>query len=42
MKRSSSKDKELLFYENAWHNIYMDEDILDIIPKVQDWLKKRI
>lgn len=32
--RSPSKDKDLLFYENAWHNIWMEEEIIDIIPKM--------
>lgn len=42
IKRCPVEDKEHLFYPNMWHNILSEEEILDILPKICLWLKKRI
>ena len=42
MERAQVQDKELLYYENMWHNILMEPEIVDISPKVVAWIDKRI
>ncbi|CAD8109352.1 unnamed protein product [Paramecium primaurelia] len=41
-KESPSKDKTVLYYENLWHDVWHEEEIHDIIPKVIQWLNQRI
>jgi len=41
MRESKSPDKTLYHYENLYHDIWHEEEIFDIIPKLLDWLKKR-
>lgn len=40
--QSPSSDKTVLFYDDMWHDIWHEEEIVDIIPKVRDWIKARI
>jgi len=39
---SASEDKTLYFYENLWHDIWHEEEMFDIVPKVIDWIEKRL
>ncbi|CAD8069120.1 unnamed protein product [Paramecium sonneborni] len=41
-RESPSQDKTVLFYENLWHDIWHEEEIQDIIPKVIQWLNQRV
>ena len=36
------QDKEYLYYENVWHNIWGEDEIHEIIPKMVQWINKRI
>jgi len=40
-KKSPSKDKKVLFYENMWHNIWHEPEIVEIIPQICKWIKER-
>ncbi len=42
IERSPQEDKELLFYDNLWHNIWAEEEIEEINPKSLQWILKRI
>ena len=35
-------DKDLWLYPNAWHFIYMEEEIYDIMPRINNWIKDRL
>ncbi len=37
-----SEDKTLYYYENLWHDIWHEEEMFDITPKVIDWINKRL
>jgi len=39
---SPSDDKTVLFYDDLWHDIWHEEEIDDIIPKMIHWVEKRI
>ncbi|CAD8131890.1 unnamed protein product [Paramecium pentaurelia] len=41
MKLSTSTDKELIYYENMWHDCIAEQEILEIIPQLIKWIKKR-
>ena len=41
-KQSKSNDKTLYFYENLYHDVWHEEEMFDIVPKVLDWIKNRI
>lgn len=32
MEKSPSKDKQMLFYDNMWHDIWHEPEIKEIIP----------
>lgn len=34
----ASSKKEILFYPNLWHNVWQEEEIYDIMPRVTEWL----
>ena len=31
-----------LYYEDLWHNIWGEQEIVEIIPKVGNWIKNRL
>ncbi|CAD8142583.1 unnamed protein product [Paramecium octaurelia] len=41
MKQSTSPDKEHIYYENMWHDCIAEQEILEIIPQIVRWIKKR-
>ncbi|CAD8046343.1 unnamed protein product [Paramecium sonneborni] len=41
IKQSPSNDKELIYYENMWHDCIAEQEILEIIPKIVEWINKR-
>jgi acylglycerol lipase len=32
--KSPSKDKTVLFYDDLWHDVWHEEEIIEIMPKV--------
>ena len=36
------EDKEYLYYKDAWHYLWGEEEINEIIPKMVEWIQKRI
>jgi acylglycerol lipase len=42
--RSSTpvEDKDILFYENMWHDIWHEDEIGEIIEKIGEWLEHRL
>jgi len=42
MDQAPVKDKELIFYQDLWHDIWMEDEIFEIIPKVSTWLNKKL
>ena len=41
-EKSNSKDKSFWYYENMWHSVYIEEEIVEILARVEDWIKERI
>ena len=41
-EKSVSKDKEVLYYNNLWHAVYIEEEMYEIRNKIADWILKRI
>ncbi|CAD8043971.1 unnamed protein product [Paramecium primaurelia] len=41
MKQSPSQDKQMIHYENMWHDCVQEEEIIEIIPKIVDWISQR-
>jgi len=42
INEAKSKDKTLYYYENLFHDIWHEEEMFDIVPKLLDWIKKRV
>lgn len=38
----ADKDKVHLYYENMWHDVYHEPEIVDIIPKIVSWVQARL
>jgi acylglycerol lipase len=41
-EKASSKDKEIWYYGNCWHAIYIENEILEVMPRLQKWADKRL
>lgn len=41
-EKAKSSDKEVWYYENCWHAIYIEEEMNDIIKRLPAWIEKRI
>lgn len=37
-EQCGSENKTIMLYPNLWHNIWQEEEIYEIMPKVCDWL----
>ena len=35
-------DKDIWLYPNAWHFLYMEEEIYDILPRLNKWIEDRL
>ncbi|EAS06200.2 alpha/beta hydrolase family protein (macronuclear) [Tetrahymena thermophila SB210] len=42
MEKSPSKDKQIIYYEGMWHDIWHEPEIYEILPQVVDWCLKRV
>ncbi|EGR28729.1 hypothetical protein IMG5_169260 [Ichthyophthirius multifiliis] len=42
VERSQSEDKQVLFYDNMWHDCWHEEELQDFLPKVINWACQRI
>ncbi|KRW98241.1 hypothetical protein PPERSA_05585 [Pseudocohnilembus persalinus] len=42
LQNTKSEDKQLIYYENAWHDLWHEQEIDLIIPQVNEWVLKRI
>jgi len=40
-EKAESNDKEIVYYENAWHSLYAEEEMFDISPKLCNWIEKQ-
>lgn len=48
LDKCQSKDKtvnhwliQLLFYENMWHDVFHEEEIADLLPRMVEWIRLR-
>lgn len=39
---SKSKDKDVWYYENCWHAIYIEEEIFGILKRLHCWIEERL
>lgn len=39
--KTSEEDKEILFFENMWHVMTYEPEIIEIQEKIADWVLKR-
>jgi acylglycerol lipase len=40
--KTKEEDKEILFYEKMWHDVWHEEEIHEINKKVVEWIKIRV
>ncbi|KAM3131417.1 hypothetical protein pb186bvf_016489 [Paramecium bursaria] len=40
--KSPAEDKTVLYYDNMWHDVWHEEEIYDILPKVVEWVRLRL
>jgi acylglycerol lipase len=40
--RTAPEDKEILFYENMWHDIWHEDEIGEICVKMAEWINIRL
>ena len=41
-EQSEVKDKTIWLYPNMWHVVLLEEEIVDIMPRLNVWMKERI
>ncbi|CAD8136565.1 unnamed protein product [Paramecium octaurelia] len=41
MKQSPSLDKQIIHCDQMWHNCVQEEEILELIPKITEWIQQR-
>ncbi len=41
-KVAQSKDKEVIYMKNTWHAIYLEDEIKEMFPLVEDYITKRL
>lgn len=42
MEKAKTTDKTHIFYEQMWHDVWHEEEIYEIIPKIVEWTNKRV
>ena len=42
MELSPSLDKTLIWKDNMWHNVILEEEFETILPQIIEWIRERI
>eukprot|EP00340_Litonotus_pictus_P004847 CAMPEP_0170532956 /NCGR_PEP_ID=MMETSP0209-20121228/77461_1 /TAXON_ID=665100 ORGANISM="Litonotus pictus, Strain P1" /NCGR_SAMPLE_ID=MMETSP0209 /ASSEMBLY_ACC=CAM_ASM_000301 /LENGTH=273 /DNA_ID=CAMNT_0010829879 /DNA_START=121 /DNA_END=942 /DNA_ORIENTATION=+ len=40
-EKSNSQNKEVHFYENMWHNVYAEQEVVEISERLAKWIEER-